>query len=219
MSVISVIPETGFVPTVAIARAATVVKRNEMTMTTRERDERLRRRRPAEPPRTPKRKKSHVASAHDEDAAEDEPHREVAVGALGRRRRGPPLAAEQLLEAEAERLGDDPPAPEDAHDPGRGDGADADVPDVAPEDRPRPSSPPISVPPATGGIGDLKLRAEVADERDEEEPGEERAGADDRRVAQADDVAEAHDRGEDVELEDELRLLGEPVEERDASAT
>ena len=35
MSVIRVIPETGFVPTVAIARAATDVKRKEMTTTTR----------------------------------------------------------------------------------------------------------------------------------------------------------------------------------------
>ena len=35
MSVISVIPETGFVPTIAVAFAATVVKRNDMIRTMR----------------------------------------------------------------------------------------------------------------------------------------------------------------------------------------
>ena len=61
--VIRVMPDTGLVPTVAIARAATVVNRNEMTMTTASAMKRESFVAPGCEDRTPKRKKSHAARA------------------------------------------------------------------------------------------------------------------------------------------------------------
>jgi len=130
MRVIRVIPETGLVPTVAIARAATVVNRNEMMINTPRAisDSVLAR---ASPPssrsgRTP------GAERHSDEAAGDQ-----AIGmsrsCARARRRGGRLAAEQLREAHPERLHDHPPTAQMPMIRPR-DGADADVAHVVAED-------------------------------------------------------------------------------------
>ena len=142
-------------------------------------------------------------------AEDDGLHVEVAVGP-GDRGRAALLALEDLAEAERERLDHDRHGLDDAQDAGHEDGPDADVADIGREDL------------GLGHPGDgdraridgaRHVLAQEPDGRDEGEVRQQAAGDDDRVVAQADDVAEAEEGREGVDLEDHLGLHGQVVHE------
>ena len=131
-----------------------------------------------------------------DDAEEHVPHAEVAVGPGDRplplaRRRDP-------LDPDAERLHDRREAPDDPHDAGPRDAADADEPHVVREDvvdshlRDRHS-------PRRNDA--REMGPDVVHDGDEDEVREEAPRRDNRGVLEPDDVAEPDDRGEPVDAE------------------
>ncbi len=99
---------------------------------------------------------------------------------------------------------------DDAEDAGRGDGAHADVAHIAR----------VNLRGGHGGDGHdagidrhVDVAAEEPDERDENEVGQNAAGAKDHGAAQAHHVAEAEDESDGVEVEDHAAAIGEGAHE------
>ena len=98
---------------------------------------------------------------------------------------------------------------DDADDAGAGDAADADVTHVGEENLLRGHGAD-----QLGGVakGQRQILAEIIDQRHQQKPGDERAGGDDGRVLQADDVAQSQHGGADVDAEDQLPFIRQPGE-------
>ena len=196
MMIVSIVmPDTGLRAVVAIALAATEVKKKEKTSVS----SRPTRRRGA--CCRGFRRRSPTPSA-DTTPDQDRHHGHVPVGALD--------AAPSPLRNAFAAIENDPATIserlDDAEDAGRGDGADADEAHVAAEDL------------LGGHLGDRhhagidrlgEVPADHPDQRHEHEVRQDAAGAEDHRRAQPHDVAEAEDEGDRVEPDDDLRLVGE----------
>ncbi len=208
ISVMSVMPDTGFEPTMAMALAATVVKRKAMTKTIRMAVTDCSRL----PPSTPKWKNTKVAISA---ATSTESTRFIVRSRCVRSCVSVALRPPSSFTARAYGLADDARLAHDADQARHGDAADSErFADVLEEILGREQR--------VGLREDLLARdaqqggqrrgvdaaGERAHERHDDEPHQARARGDDEGVFESDDVAQTEQRRRGVEAEDDLELVG-----------
>ena len=152
------------------------------------------------------------ADGHEDAADDDAAHRDVALRAK-ELALGADAFREQVMDGAAHDAADDTRHREKPDDARHGEHADADVAHVLREDR---ADRCLREQDVLAADDHLVVAAEVVDDRDADDPGEERTRRDDDGVAQTREIADAEERRIIVEAEDELVLVGERLAPRDS---
>ncbi len=139
------------------------------------------------------------------DAEDHGLHGNVTLGTLHFLGRSRSAFLAEFPYSHAHGILDDLRLADDADDTGRSDAADADLTRIGAED--------LVGRHLADGIGeahaqDVHAAAESAHQRNDQQPDEQRAAADDEGVLQADDVAQAQDGSARIDLEHQLGLVG-----------